>query len=72
MGQFPGGLPYADSAQRIHSASRELSVARKEMMNAHTRLNEFIEQGIVPEDLKRSSTVYKAVGPGRNAGSGLT
>ena len=24
----------------------------KEMMKAHTRLNEFVERGIVPEDLK--------------------
>jgi hypothetical protein len=24
------------------------------MMKAHTRLNEFVERGIVPEDLKRS------------------
>jgi hypothetical protein len=54
MSQFPSGLPYVDGAQRIHSASRELSVARKEMMNAQSRLNDLIERGIVPEDLKRS------------------
>ena len=54
MGQVPGGLPYADSAQRIHSASRELSVARKEMMKAHSRLDDFLSRGVVPEDLKRS------------------
>jgi hypothetical protein len=53
MSQFPSGLPYVDGVQRIHSASRELSVARKEMMNAQSRLNDFIERGIVPEDLKR-------------------
>jgi hypothetical protein len=53
MGQFPSGLPYADGAQRIHSASRELSVARKEMMKAHSRLNDFLRRGVVPEDLKR-------------------
>ncbi len=54
MGQFPGGLPYADSAQRIHSASRELSVARKEMMKAHSRLDDFLSRRVVPKDLKRS------------------
>jgi hypothetical protein len=40
--------------QRIRSASHELTAARNEMMEAHHRLNEFLESGIVPEDLKRS------------------
>jgi hypothetical protein len=31
-----------------------MDVARTEMMKAHARLNDFIERGIVPEDLKRS------------------
>ncbi len=52
MGQVPSGLPHPDGAQRIHNASRELSIARERMMTAHTRLNKFIEHGIVPEDLK--------------------
>lgn len=56
MSQIPSGLAHPDGTQRIHNASRELDAARKEMMNAHTRLNEFTEQGIVPEDLKQSST----------------
>jgi hypothetical protein len=45
---------YANGAQRIHSASRELSVARKEMMKAHSRLDDSLSRGVVPEDLKRS------------------
>jgi hypothetical protein len=34
---------------------RELDSARTEMMKAHTRLNDFTERGIVPEDLKQLS-----------------
>ena len=45
---------HPDGAQRIKDASRKLSVTREEMMAAHTRLNDFVERGIVPEDLKRS------------------
>jgi len=44
----PGGT------QRIHSASREVTVARMAMLRAHHRLSDFLNAGIVPEDLKRS------------------
>src|SRR5258705_4263379 len=54
MGQFPSGFPHPDGTQRIHNASRELSTARKEMMKAHSRLDDYLGRGIVPEDLKRS------------------
>lgn len=54
MGQIPTGFPHPDGSQRIHNASRELSTARKNLMRAHTRLDEFLKTGIVPEDLKRS------------------
>ena len=43
-----------DGTQRIKDAASKMSAARDEMMVAHTRLNDFIERGIVPEDLKRS------------------
>ena len=43
-----------DGVQRIRSVSHELTVARNEMIRAHNRLNEFLERGTVPEDLKRS------------------
>ena|SRR5258706_2734232 len=55
MNQIPSGLPHPDGTQRIHNASRELDIAREEMMNAHTRLNGFVERGIVPEDLKHGN-----------------
>jgi hypothetical protein len=50
----PGGLPHPDGTQRIINASRRLSMARKNMMTAHNRLDSFLETGSVPGDLKRS------------------
>jgi hypothetical protein len=54
MGKVPSGFPHPDGAQRIHNVSHELSTARKDLMKAHTRLDEFLKTGIVPDDLKRS------------------
>jgi hypothetical protein len=52
MGDIPSALPHPDGTQRIHNVSRELSAARKEVTQAHTRLNDFLSRGIIPEDLK--------------------
>lgn len=52
VGQVPSGLPHPDGAQLIRNVSRELFIARKDMMTAHERLDNFIKHGIVPEDLK--------------------
>ena len=49
-----GGLPHPDGTQRIKNTSNSLSIARKNMMVAHDRLDRFLQTGIVPEDLKRS------------------
>jgi hypothetical protein len=54
MDQFPCGLPHPYGAQRIKNASHNLSIARKEMVQAHHRLNDFLNRGAVPEDLKKS------------------
>lgn len=54
MGQVPTGFPHPDGSQRIHNASLELSTARKELMKAHTRLDDFLKKGIVPADLGRT------------------
>jgi hypothetical protein len=54
MADVPSGLPHPDGTQRIHDASRKLAEARKEMMKAHLRLQGFLSQGIIPEDLKQS------------------
>ena len=53
MLQTPSGLPHPDGVQRIKNASNELSIARKEMARAYARLSDYVERGIVPEDLKR-------------------
>ena len=52
--QVPSTLPHPDGAQRMKSASAKLAVARQELMNAHRRLDEHLDRGIVPEVLKRS------------------
>ena len=54
MGQVPTGFPHPDGSQRIHNASLELSTARKELMKAHTRLDDFLKKGIMPADARRS------------------
>jgi hypothetical protein len=54
MGQFPSGLPHPDGSQRIANSSQRLSIARKKVMMAHTRLTDFLDRGIMPVDLKRS------------------
>ena len=54
MTQMPSAIPHPDGGQRIMNASRKLTLARNEMVMAHNRLNDFLEQGTVPEDLKQS------------------
>ena len=39
---IPSGLPHPDGTQRIHNASRALSDARREMVQAHNRLHTFL------------------------------
>ena len=52
--EIPSGMPHPDGVQRIHNASRKVSVARIAMMKAHNRLNDYLSRRIVPEDLKTS------------------
>jgi hypothetical protein len=49
---IPSGMPHPDGTQRIYNASRQVSVARVELMRAHHRLNDYIQRRVVPEDLK--------------------
>jgi len=44
--------PHPDGTLHLHEASRQLSAARDEMMRAHNRLNDFLDKGIMPDDLK--------------------
>ena len=50
MGDIPSGLPPPDGSQRNHNAAHALAAARHEVMNAHSRLDEFLARGIVPGD----------------------
>jgi hypothetical protein len=52
--EIPSALPRLGATHRIHSASREVTIARMEMLRAHHRLSDFMNAGVVPEDLKRN------------------
>jgi hypothetical protein len=54
IGHIPSGLPHPDGTQTIKNASNKLFIARKELMKAHTRLDELFRSVESPEDLKRS------------------
>ena len=49
----PSGLPYPDNVHQIQMASREYCKARTAVLNATTRLNEFLIHGTVPRELER-------------------
>jgi hypothetical protein len=51
ISSIPTGIPQPDGAQRIHQASHNLSNARKDMMRAHSRLDNFLSSSVIPEDL---------------------
>jgi hypothetical protein len=50
ISSIPTGIPHPDGTQRIHQASHNLSNARKDMMRAHSRLDNFLSSGVIPED----------------------
>jgi len=52
IGSIPTGIPHPDGTQRIHQAAHNLANARKDMMQAHSRLDDFSRSGVIPEDLK--------------------
>jgi hypothetical protein len=52
VSDIPSGVPHPDGTDRIHQASHNLSTARKEMIRAHSRLNDFLSRGIIPDELK--------------------
>jgi hypothetical protein len=54
LNAIPSGVPHPDGTQRIQVASRTVSAARNDMIRAHSRLNDFLTRGVVPEELKRS------------------
>jgi len=54
INDIPSGLPPPDGVQRLHNASAKVVVARHRLKEAHTRLTDYLDRGIVPDDLKRS------------------
>ena len=52
MGDIPSAVPQPDGTQRINNVYRDLSLARRDMMRAHSRLTYFLDNGVVPEDLE--------------------
>ena len=53
MHHIPSDLPSPDGVLRIKNVSTKLSTARQELMQAHRRLDEYLDRGIGPEDPKR-------------------
>jgi hypothetical protein len=53
IAQFPSGLPHPHGSQLIRNASRKLIDARKHMGQAHSRLSDFLDRGIIPELSRR-------------------
>jgi len=52
--ESPSGLPHPGGVQRIRDVARELSSARQEYLDAYLRLNKFVREGIIPDDLSTS------------------
>lgn len=52
---IPSGVPHPDGSLRLHQVSDRLSAARKNMIRAHSRMNDYLSRGIVPEELKRAA-----------------
>jgi hypothetical protein len=48
----PSGITHLDGLNRILNASREMTAAWDKMASAYERLTDYLERGIVPEDLK--------------------
>ena len=49
----PAGLPRPDGATHVHPVGHELSEARGNLRRSLLRLNKFLVNGEIPEDLKR-------------------
>ena len=53
--QIPSALTKTGGAEQIHKALRAVTIARMEMLRAYHRLHDFLNAGIVPEDLRQGS-----------------
>jgi hypothetical protein len=54
ISEIPSGMPHPDGSQRVQNASREVSDARRQVMEAQYRLNGYLSRGSVPDDLTQS------------------
>jgi hypothetical protein len=54
LDDIPSALPQPDGTQRIHNLYLELSLARRQMMEAHSRLGDYLVSGTIPDDLEPS------------------
>ena len=50
---IPTGIPYADSKVALQQSGQEIREALAQLQYSLTRLNEFIVEGVVPEDLAK-------------------
>lgn len=51
---LPSGLPHPDGMKRIQNARRDESAALDKYINALRRLNDFVLDGVVPEELREA------------------
>jgi DNA-directed RNA polymerase subunit RPC12/RpoP len=51
MRDIPSAIPHPDGVQRIHSISQALLVSKEGLARAHSRLADFLNTGVIPEDL---------------------
>jgi hypothetical protein len=70
MSESPSALPHPDGVQRIHNAAKELSIARQEHVEAFVRLNAFVADGIIPDNLKKTAQPEERFGGLRKKSSG--
>ena len=45
-------LPYPDRVQRIHTVAKALTIARQEYIRAFARLDAYMGEEIIPDNLK--------------------
>jgi hypothetical protein len=49
MREIPSGLPQPDGTQQIQNAAHALAAARNDVMKAHSRFEEYLARGVVPD-----------------------
>jgi hypothetical protein len=60
--RFPTGLPHPDGSELIRNAVREENFARQSHVEAVIRLNRYLLDGRIPEDMPEKLRTAQAVG----------